>query len=343
MTEPDETPRTPGHSDGPPADQDPYPPSTPPADQATAPDPSPAGDLPPSEAVTGPFDVVPADPPAEAPSAAPPAEAPAPEAAAPGYYPQHAPGHAAQGHAAPGQQPGQQAPQPAQYPPPGYPPQGYAPQPGYPPPGQAPYAPPGQAAYPPQGQPGYAPPPPGYAPQPGYYPAPGPGQPQYGYAPYPPAQHRPATAMPIYLTALLFLACAVFTLIIALTNWFGTPGPNAVAALVGLSFSGDITGNVDFAISASMTVGCTTATVALLLFFRLAFARWILVGLGALVIIAYVVGVIDLSSNGAGDYIALPIVALALWAGAVVVALLPITSRAFALTRRTFGSTAGPV
>ncbi len=332
MTERDETPRTPGHSDGPPADQDPYPPSTPPADQATAPDPGPAGDLPPSEAVTGPFDVV-------------PAADPSPEAAPPGYHPQHAPGHAA-----PGQQP-------AQYPPPGYPPQGYAPQPGYPPPGQAPYAPPGQAAYPAQGQPGYAPPPPGYAPppgyppqpqagyppQPGYYPAPGPGQQPYGYASYPPAQHRPATAMPIYLTALLFLACAVFTLIIALTNWFGTPGPNAVAALVGLSFSGDITGNVDFAISASMTVGCTTATVALLLFFRLAFARWILVGLGALVIIAYVVGVIDLSSNGAGDYIALPIVALVLWAGAVVVALLPITSRAFALTRRTFGSTAGPV
>lgn len=169
-----------------------------------------------------------------------------------------------------------------------------------------------------------------------YYAAP--GQQPYGYAPYPPAQ-RPATAMPIYLTAGLFLVCAVFSLIIALSNWFGQPGLSVVAALVGLAFSGDVTGNADFAISTTMTVACTTATVAVVQLFRLAVARWILVGIGGLVIIAYVVGTIDLAGNGAGSYVGLPIVALVLWIGAVVVALLPVTNRAFAQHRRTFGST----
>ncbi|WP_053205169.1 hypothetical protein [Jiangella muralis] len=323
MTEPDETPRGSGHPDGPPPEHHPSPPSTPPPSQA-APDPA----AQPSEAVTGPFDVVPDAAPA---TETPAATAPSPEAPPPGYHPQHAPGQVAPG-------------QPAPYPPPGYPPQGYAPPPGYPP-GQ-PYPPPGQAGYAPQ--PGYAPPP-GYAPQPGYPPQPQqgyppqpgyyapPGQQPYGYAPYPPAQHRPATPMPIYLTAALFLACGLFTLIIALTNWFGSPGPGMTAALVGVAFSGDITGNIDFAVSASMTVACTTLTVAVVLLFKLAFARWILVGLGGLVIIAYFVGIIDLASNGGGRYIALPIVAMVLWIGSVVVALLPVTNRAFALSRQTPG------
>jgi hypothetical protein len=141
--------------------------------------------------------------------------------------------------------------------------------------------------------------------------------------------------MPIYLSAVLFLACSALSFILAFANWDGSQGSAAViGALPGLSFSGDISGNIDFAISATMTVACSTAAFAVLQMFRLAFARWILVVIGAVVVIAYIYQLVDLLSNEGGDFIGLLILALALWIAAVVVAVLPVTNRAFAIPRR---------
>jgi hypothetical protein len=77
-----------------------------------------------------------------------------------------------------------------------------------------------------------------------------------------------------------------------------------------------------------MTVACSTTTFALVLFARLGFVRWILAGIGSLVMLYYVVALLYLLANGAGEYLAWPAVALLLWAGATVVAVLPATGRA---------------
>jgi hypothetical protein len=164
--------------------------------------------------------------------------------------------------------------------------------------------------------PGYPGPPPGYGP----YGAQGP------YGPYgPPA---PSTA-PAYLSAGLFLISALLVLLAAIVGWNGTAdNPDLVAALVGIAFSEDLTGNIDFAISASMTVACTTLTFALVLLARLDPVRWVLAFVGGLTAVYYLYAIIWLVSNDAAEVIAMVVVALLLWSAATVVVLLPHTARA---------------
>jgi len=170
-------------------------------------------------------------------------------------------------------------------------------------------------------------PPPGYPQQPQYGPPPG----YPGYGPpqrYGPPQGTNSNAL-AYVSALLFVVCGVLALVATIIGWDGTAeSPDLVVAIPGLAFSDDITGNVDFAISAGMTVACSTLTFALVLFFRLDFVRWVLGIIGALVTVYYVYAVIKLLSDGAGDFIAMVIVSLLLWAAATVVVLLPATGRA---------------
>jgi hypothetical protein len=164
-----------------------------------------------------------------------------------------------------------------------------------------------------------------YPPQPGYPPPYGAPPPGYGY--YPP--QRPPSTAPAYLAAGLFLACGVLSLVFAIVSWDGTTSSgNMLAAVIGIVFSKETTDNVDFGISATMTVACTTLTFALVLLARLEFVRWILVVLGALVTFYYVYAVIYLLAHDAASVIGLAVVALLLWAAATVVAVLPATGRA---------------
>lgn len=167
-------------------------------------------------------------------------------------------------------------------------------------------------------------PPQGYGPQ-GYPPY---GPPPPGYGPYPP--QRPSTAL-AYITAIMFVVCGALALILAIVGWGGADLDNIkmVVAMPGLAFSDDLTGNVDFAVSFTMTVACTTLTFALVLFARQEFARWILAVVGALVTVYYVYAIIDiLSTDGGGELIAMPLVSWLLWLGATVLAVLPATGRA---------------
>lgn len=167
-------------------------------------------------------------------------------------------------------------------------------------------------------------PPQGYGPQ-GYQPY---GPPPPGYGPYPP--QRPSTAL-AYVTAIVFIVCGVLALILAIVGWEGVDLDNVkmVVALVGAAFSEDVTGNIDFAIAVTMSVACTTLTFALILFARLEFVRWILAIVGALVTAYYIYAIIDiLSTDGGGEFIAMPLVSWFLWLAATVLAILPATGRA---------------
>jgi hypothetical protein len=117
--------------------------------------------------------------------------------------------------------------------------------------------------------------------------------------------------------------------VLAIVGWSGeSESPEALAALVGVAFSDDLTGNIDFAISATMTVACTTLTFALVGLARLEFVRWILAVVGGLVTAYYVYAIIYLLSHDGGEVIALVLVAFLLWLGSTVVAVLPATGRA---------------
>lgn len=165
-------------------------------------------------------------------------------------------------------------------------------------------------------------PPQGYGP-PGYQPY---GPPPPGYGPY--AYGRPSTAL-AYVTAIVFIVCGVLTLILAIVGWNGSgETPTMLIALVGAAFTDDVTGNIDFAVSATMTVACTTLTFALIQFARLEFVRWILAIVGALVTAYYIYAIIWVLSNDVGKYIAMVLVAFLLWLGATILAVLPATGRA---------------
>ena len=166
-------------------------------------------------------------------------------------------------------------------------------------------------------------PPPGYPQQPQY--GPPQGYPGYG----PPQQYGPPSTGPAYISALLFLICGALALVATIIGWDGTAeSPDLVIAIPGLAFSDEVTGNVDFAISAGMSVACSTLTFALVLFFRLDFMRWLLGVVGGLVTVYYIYAIIKFLSDDLGDYIAMVIVSFALWAAATVVVLLPATGRA---------------
>ncbi len=153
-------------------------------------------------------------------------------------------------------------------------------------------------------------PPQGYGPQ-GYQPY---GSPPPGYGPYGYGPPSPALA---FITAIVFIVCG------------GTSdSATMMVAIIGAAFTDDITGNIDFAISATMTVACTTLVFALILFARLEFVRWILAVVGALVTAYYIYAIIWILSHDGGEFIAMALVAFLLWAVATVLAVLPATGRA---------------
>jgi hypothetical protein len=147
----------------------------------------------------------------------------------------------------------------------------------------------------------------------------------YGRSPY---GRRPSTA-PAYLTASLFLLCGALSLVFAIISWDGTTGSvDVLAAVIGMAFSESLTGNVDFAISASMAVACTTLTFAVVQLFRLGFVRWILAFVGGVVTLYYGYALIYLLAHDAARVIGLVVVAFLLWLAATILAVLPHTGRA---------------
>lgn len=167
-------------------------------------------------------------------------------------------------------------------------------------------------SYPPQGhgpqgyQP-YGPPPPGYGP--------------YGYGP-----PSPALA---YGTAIAFVVAGALGIMLAVTGWDGTSdNATMMVALVGAAFTEDVTGNVDFAISLTMSVACSAIVFGLALFARLEFVRWILAIIGSLSTLYYLYAIIWVLSNDGGEFIAMVLVSWILWLAATVLAILPATGRA---------------
>jgi hypothetical protein len=134
--------------------------------------------------------------------------------------------------------------------------------------------------------------------------------------------------LPLYAACGVFTACALVSLVFALVNWSGDGSARSLAGVIGIVLSGRITGNIDFGISATMTVACTTFTLALLLLARLAFARWALVLIGAVVAVYYLYAVGYLVSHDAAGLAGVPAVAALMWGGATVLAALPPTTRA---------------
>ena len=161
--------------------------------------------------------------------------------------------------------------------------------------------------YGPQGYQPYGPPPPGYGP--------------YGYGPPSPALG--------YVTAVAFVVLGLLTLMLAINGWDGTSDNGTLmAALVGVAFTEDVTGNVDFAISATMSVACTALLFGLVMFSRMEWVRWVLAVVGGLVTVYYTYAIIWILSEDIGDYIGMALVCWVLWLAATVVAVLPATGRA---------------
>lgn len=129
-----------------------------------------------------------------------------------------------------------------------------------------------------------------------------------------------------YVVVGLFLVCGGFTLLTAVT--WAEEDPYLTLSMVGSAFTEDLTGNRDFAISASFTVACTTMSFALVMIARLEFVRWVLGFIGGLTAIYYIYAVSWLLSNNGEDYVLLPILAFLLWAAATVTVLLPATAKA---------------
>ncbi|CAM3677603.1 hypothetical protein KIPE111705_20100 [Kibdelosporangium persicum] len=154
---------------------------------------------------------------------------------------------------------------------------------------------------------------------------PGPGWPQPPYGGYAP-RHNTA---PAYIAAALFFLCAVFSLVVSIISWDGTTtSVEAVISVPGMAFAEDVTGNVDFGIATGISVACTFALFAILLAARLAFARWILVVLGAVVVLYYIYAVIRVLVDGGGEFIAALALSLVLWLLAEIVVLLPAVGEA---------------
>ncbi|GAA4923432.1 hypothetical protein LX16_5269 [Stackebrandtia albiflava] len=146
-----------------------------------------------------------------------------------------------------------------------------------------------------------------------------------GVAPSP-VSHSP---VPVYLSAGLFIVAAVLSYVVAFANWDGTGGdPLSLAAVIGMVFTFQFTGNIDFAISATLTVATTVLAFAFVMLFRLNFARFVLGVVGLLVALYYGYALVYIMSFG---FFAGPVlmsgVAFLLWLVAAVMAFLPATGR----------------
>jgi hypothetical protein len=151
------------------------------------------------------------------------------------------------------------------------------------------------------------------------------GQAPYGFGYPPPAP--PATA-PAYIAAALFAACALVSFVLAFASWSGKADPHVMAGVIGVVQSRRFTGNIDFGISATMTMACTTLTFAVVLLARVSLARWVLMVVGGIVAVYYLAAITVLLARGGAALIGLPAGALLLWLGATVVTALPATARA---------------
>jgi hypothetical protein len=156
--------------------------------------------------------------------------------------------------------------------------------------------------------------------------------PAYPYPP--PSVPRRHSPIPAYVAALLFFGCGLVALLCAIVSWDGNGSPYVIAAVIGVVYTHRITGNIDFGISMTMSVACTTLTFAAVLLARLELVRWILAGLGGMVATYYAVAIIYLMVHGAFRVVALPAFAMCLWSAATVVTLLPVTARAMRRVRR---------
>jgi hypothetical protein len=144
---------------------------------------------------------------------------------------------------------------------------------------------------------------------------------------------------PIHVSAGLFIACALLSLIPAFSGLGDiTPASNftALAALIPIAFSSNFS-NIDVATAITMSIAWGTLVLAVALVLRFAFARWILVGIGGLVSFYYIYALIDLTGQGAGEYVGLILVAMVLWIMAVTTAVLPGTTRAMNTHKRQAG------
>jgi hypothetical protein len=168
---------------------------------------------------------------------------------------------------------------------------------------------------------------------PGYIPPPiehNPAWPAYQSTPYGfpspvPRRHSP---IPAYVTAMLFFGCGLLSLLCAIVSWDGGGNPYVLAAVIGLVYTARVTGNIDFGISLTMSVACTTLTFAAILLARLDLARWFLAGLGVLVATYYAAAVVALTVRGGFQMVGLPVFMMCLWSAAAVMAVLPFTARA---------------
>ena len=155
---------------------------------------------------------------------------------------------------------------------------------------------------------------------PGYGPAPGWGQPL-----------RPSVA-PAFLAGGLWLVVAVLCFVLAGLNSADGKGirqtPEAAVALLGLAFGRGFIANGDPAIVATYVAGGVVLLLAALVIARLGFARWVLAGLGFLVVAYYVFAVVRLTINHGGTLIIVPGIALMLWLAASMVSVLPPVGRA---------------
>ncbi|WP_189255816.1 hypothetical protein [Lentzea flava] len=154
--------------------------------------------------------------------------------------------------------------------------------------------------------------PPGYGPPPGWGPPP-----------------RPSTA-PAFLAGGLWLLVSVLCFVLAGLNTADgvRQTPEAAVALLGLAFPRSVIGNGDPAIVATYVAGGVVLLFTALVLARLGFARWILAGLGFLVVAYYVYAVIRLTINHGGTLIIVPGIALMLWLTASMVSVLPPVGRA---------------
>ncbi|MFD2398075.1 hypothetical protein ACFSVJ_16815 [Prauserella oleivorans] len=157
---------------------------------------------------------------------------------------------------------------------------------------------------------------------------------------YPPAgqfappgvpMRRPSTA-PAYLCAALFLPAVVLTYVAAIVSTDGsvesTFDMHMLSALVAVTFSDDVTGNIDFAVSMSYTYLSVVLLFVVLLCIRLGFARWVGAALGFVAVVYYFCAMIYFLSNDATEMIVMPLVLVVLWLIPAVVAVLPPTGRA---------------
>jgi hypothetical protein len=169
-------------------------------------------------------------------------------------------------------------------------------------------------------------------------------QPQQLQQPPPPygmPMRRPSSAM-AYVTAGLFLAVSLLTLICGFINTGHSPKiSDSLVAMVGFQFTEDATGNGDFAVSASLTVGFTVALFALLLLTRLNVFRWLLFALGLLLTFSYVWGLIWVIDKGGEDYLSLLIISMVLWLVATIAAAIPPTGHAMRGYQRRFATAPG--